>query len=265
MVVNIQNLKFKNHKHRRKKVMKTQRNIIATVLLIIIYTVAFSSPSNLNIRLNSNRTFKLIFDYSVYNNASSYYIRNISKGYHIVSVYEKSNSNHNNHNNSDRLIFSGNIFIPANKNIEATVGKNVGYKIIRETPISNGNYGHNSYGENESGNNGNYGENHYNDNNGNYYGMGDYEFNMLKNTIIAKSFDSSKMETAKAALTNNNITSRQSYEIAKLFSFDSSKLEIAKYAYSRTIDKGNYFLVNNAFTFSSSSDELNRFIQNGGY
>ncbi|MBK9515283.1 MAG: DUF4476 domain-containing protein, partial [Flavobacteriales bacterium] len=45
------------------------------------------------------------------------------------------------------------------------------------------------------------------------------------------------------------------------FSFEDSKLDFAKYAYDRTYDIGNYFKVNDAFTFESSMDELNEFIQ----
>jgi len=44
------------------------------------------------------------------------------------------------------------------------------------------------------------------------------------------------------------------------FTFEDTKLQFAKFAYGRTFDIGNYFVVNNAFDFSSSVDELNAFI-----
>jgi hypothetical protein len=44
-----------------------------------------------------------------------------------------------------------------------------------------------------------------------------------------------------------------------LFSFEASKLEIAKYAWHHVVDKGNYFTINDAFTFDSSVDELNEY------
>ena len=42
--------------------------------------------------------------------------------------------------------------------------------------------------------------------------------------------------------------------------FDSAKLEFAKLAYRNTIDRENFFMINNKFTFSSSVSELNNFI-----
>jgi hypothetical protein len=46
----------------------------------------------------------------------------------------------------------------------------------------------------------------------------------------------------------------------KLFSFESSRLEFAKFAYKYTWDINNYFLLNDAFDFESSIDELNKYI-----
>lgn len=245
--------------------MKTTRNLSATTILVFLFTILTASASEINVRMQNNKVFKFVIDNVVYNNSSNYYIRNINKGYHMVAAYERKNGN-----NGNRLVFSGNVFIPGNKTLDVVLSRNAGFKIIRETSIG---------GYNGGGNNGNdnHGENHYGDNNGghNNYGnnggyntdiaMGDYEFGMLLSTVRNSSFDSSKIGIAKTALMNNRVFAKQVLELVRLYSFDSSKLEIAKYAYSRTIDKGNYFLVNSAFTFSSTSDELNRFIHNGGF
>ena len=45
-----------------------------------------------------------------------------------------------------------------------------------------------------------------------------------------------------------------------LFSFEDSKLQYAKYAYTYTFDLGNYYKVNDAFTFEMSIEELNEYI-----
>jgi hypothetical protein len=47
----------------------------------------------------------------------------------------------------------------------------------------------------------------------------------------------------------------------KLFSFEATKLEFAKYAYNKVSDKENYYLVNDAFQFESSIEELNENIK----
>jgi hypothetical protein len=243
--------------------MKTLRKLSATTLFLFLSCLIFARPSDVNIRLNSNSSFKLIIDRSIYNHASAYSIPSLLDGYHYIAAYEKSNGRGNNH---ERLIFSGKVYIPESKKIDAEISRSGGFKIIRETPIHDNGHGDNHYGDNHYGN---FPDDHmgngYSNHNYHEYEMGDYEFGALKSTIESKSFDSSKLEIAKTALTNNRVTSRQVFELAKLYSFDSSKLEIAKFAYSRTVDQGNYFIVNNAFTFSSTSDDLNRFIRNNGF
>ena len=47
-----------------------------------------------------------------------------------------------------------------------------------------------------------------------------------------------------------------------LFGIESNKLNLAKQAYANTVDKRNYSIVNDAFNFNSSKDELARFIRN---
>ena len=46
------------------------------------------------------------------------------------------------------------------------------------------------------------------------------------------------------------------------FSFEDGKLEFAKQAYANCLNKDEYYLVNQAFIFSSSKNELNEFIGN---
>ncbi len=85
-------------------------------------------------------------------------------------------------------------------------------------------------------------------------------FGQLKCAIESRSFESSRLAVAKEALYSNYLSASQVEQIMNLFWFESTKLEFAKLAYGRTIDKPNYYLVNNAFSFESSIDELNRFI-----
>ncbi|MGD0710851.1 MAG: DUF4476 domain-containing protein [Bacteroidales bacterium] len=92
------------------------------------------------------------------------------------------------------------------------------------------------------------------------YPMSRENFESLKKTISSKSFEESKLDIAKQVLTTNCLLSSQVREIMKLFSFEDSKLTFAKYAYGHTFDIGNYFKVNDAFSFESSIDELNKYI-----
>lgn len=85
-------------------------------------------------------------------------------------------------------------------------------------------------------------------------------FSNALNTINGQSFEDNKLQIAQQVFTSNCMTVAQVTQIMGLFSFEDSKLDFAKFAYGRTFDLSNYFMVNNAFTFSSSVDELNAFI-----
>lgn len=94
--------------------------------------------------------------------------------------------------------------------------------------------------------------------------MTNESFNTAKNSISSKSFEDSKLTIAKQVVGNNCLVCSQVKEIMKLFSFEDTRLEFAKFAYKYTFDIGNYYQLNDAFTFESSIDELNQFVTNGG-
>ncbi len=100
----------------------------------------------------------------------------------------------------------------------------------------------------------------YNGNIGCPIPMNPADFSDLKNTIASKSFEDSKMTIAKQVLQQNCLFVSQVKELMSLFTFEETKLDFAKYAYGFTYDIGNYFKVNDMFTFESSIDELNIYI-----
>ena len=73
-------------------------------------------------------------------------------------------------------------------------------------------------------------------------------------------FRDDKLMVAKQFLMSNCVFARDVLEMVRLFSFDDDRLEVAKYAYASTYDQGNYFIVNDGFSFSSTRAELHRFI-----
>ncbi len=92
------------------------------------------------------------------------------------------------------------------------------------------------------------------------YPMGTSDFNAAKTSISSKSFEDSKVTVAKQVIDANCLSTRQVKEIMQLMTFEENKLTIAKYAYNKTTDPNNYFQLNDAFTFESSIDELNAYI-----
>ncbi len=92
------------------------------------------------------------------------------------------------------------------------------------------------------------------------FGMSQNQFFSLKDIIARQSFDSSKLKIAKQAIQANGATSQQVFELMNLLVFESNKLKLAKFAYPFVVDKDNYFIVNNAFSFSSSTNSLYNFL-----
>ena len=95
-------------------------------------------------------------------------------------------------------------------------------------------------------------------------GMDEISFRELKNIIVNRWFDSSKIEVAKQGISGSAISSSQLAELMDLLSFESSKLDLAKFAYRYVSDKQKIFLVNDAFSFESSISELDRYIRRAG-
>lgn len=91
--------------------------------------------------------------------------------------------------------------------------------------------------------------------------MDNAAFESAKSSIKAKTFSDSKMTLAKQVTGANCLSAAQIKEITTLFDFETDRVEYAKFAYNRCNDPQNYFLVNDAFQFESTIDELNKSIK----
>jgi len=92
------------------------------------------------------------------------------------------------------------------------------------------------------------------------YPMNGNDFEQAKKTIADATYAETMLSTAKSIISSNCLSTEQVVQICNIFSFEDSKLEFAKCAYAKTVDRNNYFKVVNAFTYSSSKDELNNYI-----
>ena len=91
--------------------------------------------------------------------------------------------------------------------------------------------------------------------------MAPANFESMKKSVESKPFSDTKMSTAKVATKSNCMSAAQIKEICKLFSMDDDKLTYAKFAYDYCIDKSNYYQVSEVFSFSSTTDEMNKFLE----
>jgi len=87
------------------------------------------------------------------------------------------------------------------------------------------------------------------------------ELNAFLLTLKDKPFEDTKKTIVKQFIKNNCVSSSQLSLILNEFDYESTKLEIAKYAYLYVYDPEKYYLINNVFEFSSSVDELNKYIE----
>ncbi len=90
--------------------------------------------------------------------------------------------------------------------------------------------------------------------------MSPQDFEDLKGSVASKSFEETKFTIAKQVLQDRCMLVSQVKQMMLSFTFEQTRLDFAKFAYDRTYDIGNYFKVNDAFTFESSIEELNDYI-----
>ena len=93
------------------------------------------------------------------------------------------------------------------------------------------------------------------------YPMSASDFESAKASVKSKSFDDSKLTVAKEIIGSNCMLCSQIKELMLLITFEQTRLDLAKFAWNHNLDKGNYYKLNDAFTFDSSVDELNKYTQ----
>ncbi|MEP7167947.1 MAG: DUF4476 domain-containing protein [Bacteroidota bacterium] len=223
-----------------------KKNIYLIALVIMSFSArAHHLNSELLLDAYKNTLITVNLDNQFYNRPDyRYRILDIEPGIHFLQVMN------NTYNPYRQIIFSGYVNIPANSKITARIDRFGRYKVLNIVNLCNEPVVYNippppppaPY----------------------YASMSDYDFDNLRQSIKSKSFESTRIQIAKQALSQRFVSSRQVMDLMNLFSYESSKLDLAKFAFGRTIDKENYFRVNDAFTFESSIRELDDYIKSMG-
>lgn len=73
--------------------------------------------------------------------------------------------------------------------------------------------------------------------------------------------DSDKMKLAQSVMKGREYYTDQLRTVLGWFSFESTKLDFAKWAYKGTVDKENYWKLEDMFSFDSSKNELSDYVQ----
>ncbi len=82
------------------------------------------------------------------------------------------------------------------------------------------------------------------------------DFNDRLDAVKKASFDRDKIAKIKQVYADEYLTTNQVGELVKIFPFDDDKLSVAQWCYKGTIDKKNYFKVENHFTFDRYKKQL---------
>ncbi|MDF3029230.1 MAG: hypothetical protein K0S23_3537 [Fluviicola sp.] len=230
---------------------------------LVLLTCTFAHASELLLRINRKGQFIVSASSQTQtNNFNTYQFYNLYGGTTQVKVVDKLNG---------QVIFKNNLHIPEGYQLIAELDIYGTMTIVANNPLANSNGGwSNNVGTINYGN-GNYSGGNQNNHCGtypNYQGDGYYNqgqstnnyFNQFVTSLRNESFDSNRLQNAKVYAAKTNLSANQIKEIAATFTFDSNRLDWAKAAYGSCYDKGNYFLLRETFTFSSSYSDLQDYI-----
>lgn len=129
----------------------------------------------------------------------------------------------------------------------------------------NNHFGNNSHNHNYGSNQHNSHNNHYHNDHTNdhcpYAAVTPDEFSHILSSIAYEAFDDSRLKLARSIFSTHYFTAVQIKTIAEKFTFSKNRMTFAQMAYSHCVDKSDFYVVVDAFTFKSDKDKLNKFIQ----
>jgi hypothetical protein len=240
---------------------------------IALFAADARPKSALTIRSLESGDIRVVIDGRRFeSNKSSMMIRDLEPGYHQVKVYrERSNGRFNIFGRRYEVVYNASLMVKPRTHVRisidrlgrASVDERRTHKSGRDVRDWDGDRnqdrnddwdGRDDY---EFGRGGKFGD--YDTNYGFERGMDDREFRQLLSSIDKEWLETNKLKSATHVVRTSNLTSAQVKQLVLLFNFENNKLELAKQAYQTTVDKRNYYIINDAFSFNSSREELARF------
>jgi len=240
---------------------------IFTLITALLITVSlFAQPdesarrgvynqSRLSISTAANNPVRVLIDGNSYNNSgydNDILVSDIRPGYHRIKVYLQNEryGNRKRINKNMVLVYEANLYIKPQYHVDISINR-FGKAFLDERQINSAYY--TEYDETE--------DNGWGNNNNYMQPMNTRSFEQFRDMLKNEHFDNTRAVLAKQTIAANYFSTAQVKEIVQLFSFENTKLDMAKYCYKYTIDKNNYFLLNDVFSFSSNKEDLARYIQ----
>ena len=252
------------------------KKTITTLAILLVLFGFEAKASQLILRTNTYSTKAIISGNRYFSNNGEFRVQNMPAGRHFITITQRGNRGNNRGQGrrngqgarmGNNVLFQGKIVIPKQSIVTARLTHRGGLIIERvepirrqrptprrtcDTPTNYRNGSGTDYGDRRGANR--------NTRPPRQRGVSNY--NLAINQIRNASFESERKAIARQYIRANTVSSREVLEIIQQFDFESTKLELAKFAYDKTIDPQNYFIVNKGFSFSSSSSALDRYIRN---
>ena len=172
----------------------------------------------------------------------------LAQGYHQVKVYRQAKRGNGNTFGRNVIIYTNSVLLKRGFHLDITINR-FGKVLVDERRMDINDEWYNDQ------------DDYYDSDNGGWNNvMNTREFETVKTSLRKEWFENNRITSAKFIIEKNNFTTAQVKEMMMLFTFENNRLEIAKLAYNKTIDKNNYYQLNDALTFSNSKEELARFI-----
>ena len=230
---------------------------ISTLLLSSLFSLSLLAYDGSRLSISSpgtNTELKIEIDgrkFSMKNNSIT--LSYLAEGRHNVKIYRDRKRGGFGFGKREDVLYQSSIFLKRGYHLDITINR-FGKIMTDEHFIDRNDEWYNDEDDYYDNNNGDW-------NAGNSNVMSGREFETVKEQIRKEWFENNRLTSAKVIIDKNNFTTLQVKEFMLLFTFENNRLEVAKYAYRKTVDKQSYYQLNDALTFSSSKDELARFIR----
>jgi hypothetical protein len=220
---------------------------IALFIIVCFQVKAASNCSEIYFRLHNGNTFTISVDDKQYSiPCNNFHINNIFPGSHFFQVHKITPL--------DPMVpisYSGFIEIPASSKIYLLLTPDNQIRITNISPLIANSYNY-IFPSKTSG----YPE---------FYNIKEIlpeEFETAKDAFKEIKSDVIRLAASKDLIYHNKLTSAQVADLLLLFSFDKERLSLAKFAYTYTMDPGNYNKVTKNFIFNGTSQELWNYLGN---
>lgn len=216
--------------------------------------------SEVFLRIPENGYFTVeVGDQLIGNTSGKFRFFDLGSGRIPLSIYE-----------NGYLLYRTTLNVQNNSRMVLDFFTDYGLYLLGNYPVQNQTYGFNEWDDvwNNPYNNGYGNNNPYNgyNNNNSYYGntMNNSQFSQFIVALKKNSFDESKLAFVQQQARITSFSSSQIRAILKTFSFDDDRVNAAKVLYPNCVDKPNFYIVYDAFSFDSSRKELMQYISNFG-